>query len=393
MSWYYGTYSCGHEGRVGINGPTKDRQRKADFRFSGLCPECYKKHLEEEKEKKKQEVAEKSAEMELPELSGTEKQVSWANDIRLKIIKNLTAYLNKLEQYMVKNELEFAPNTEITIEELHNAFDWFMTSKTEARYWIDIRQSGVKFDDIVNEYRAHLDDEIHEDVLKEIEEEKENRTVSPECEEKKPGVVEIVFDSDKSRIYAKYVKDSDFMDIVKKLGYRWSGSAWYKDINEYTGNVDNRTAELGNKLLLSSFTVQFLNVESKNMAISGNFELENDRWIKYRIDGEKLAACWTGKNDILYRAAKKIPGARWKSGAMLVAIEFYQEVLDFAETMGFSVSKTAQEEIEKYKRKESGFEIANVTPNTENAPTDEERIAKALKSSGTIIEDLIDDET
>lgn len=393
MSWYYGTYSCGHEGRVGINGPTKDRQRKADLRFSGLCPECYKKEQEEKRAKENAEAAEKSAEMELPELTGTEKQVSWANNIRLKIIENLTEYLNKLEKYMVKNGLEFAPNTEITIEELHNAFDWFMISKTEARYWIDIRQAGVKFGDIVNEYRAHLDDEIHEDVLKEIEEEKENRTVSPECEEKKTGVVEIIFDSDESRIYAKYIKDSDFMEAVKSLGYRWSGAAWYKDINEYTGNSDDRAAELGNKLLLDGFTVQFPNVESKNMGISGNFALENDRWIKYRSDGEKLAVCWTGKNDILYRASKKLPGAYWKSGAMLVNIEFYKEILDFAETMGFFVSQTAQKEIEKYKKKESDFETANIIPNNENVLTDKERIEKSLKSNGTIIEDLIDDET
>ena len=391
MSWYYGTYSCGHEGRVGINGPTKDRQRKADLRFSGLCPECYKKEQEEKRAKENAEAAEKSAEMELPELTGTEKQVSWANNIRLKIIENLTEYLNKLEKYMVKNGLEFAPNTEITIEELHNAFDWFMISKTEARYWIDIRQVGVKFGDIVNEYRVHIDDEIHEDVLKEIEEEKENYTVSPERKEKKPGIVEIVFDSDESRIYAKYIKDSDFMEIVKSLGYRWSGAAWYKDINEYTGNSDDRSAELGNKLLLAGFTVRFHNVESKNMAISGNFELESDRWIKYRKDGEKLAVCWKEKNDTLYRAAKKLPGARWKSGAMLVDIEFYHEVLDFAETMGFSVSKTAQEEIGKYKNVESNFETANATPHIENVPSDAKRIAKSLKSNGTIIEDLIDD--
>lgn len=41
MAWYYGTYSCGHEGRVNIIGPTKDRQWKADRHFGHMCPECY----------------------------------------------------------------------------------------------------------------------------------------------------------------------------------------------------------------------------------------------------------------------------------------------------------------------------------------------------------------
>ena len=45
MAWFYGTYCCGHEGRTDIVGPTKDRERKADWHFSGLCPKCYKKHL------------------------------------------------------------------------------------------------------------------------------------------------------------------------------------------------------------------------------------------------------------------------------------------------------------------------------------------------------------
>lgn len=43
MAWYYGTYSCGHEGRVNIIGPTKDRQRKSDWHFSGLLSRVLQK--------------------------------------------------------------------------------------------------------------------------------------------------------------------------------------------------------------------------------------------------------------------------------------------------------------------------------------------------------------
>lgn len=44
MAWYHGTYSCGHEGRINLIGPTKDREWKKEREFSGLCPECYKKN-------------------------------------------------------------------------------------------------------------------------------------------------------------------------------------------------------------------------------------------------------------------------------------------------------------------------------------------------------------
>lgn len=387
MAWYEGEYSCGHEGRINIIGPGKDREWKKERAFSGVCPECYKKWLEEERQKTNLEAAEKSAEMELPELTGSEKQVAWANELRLRIFENLTEYLKKLEKYMIKNSIEFAPNTDITSKELHNAFDWFMISKTEAKYWIGIRETGVTFGSIVNEYRVHLDDEIHEDVLKEIEEEKENRTVSPETENPKSGIVEIEYKD--NTLFARYIKDDDFIKIVKKLGYKWEG-VWCKKITEYTGTVENRVAELGNILLTNGFTIQFPNVESKERAISADFVPENDRWILYNTELGKLSIFWNGRNNILYENAKRLPSAKWSNGSMGVNVEFYQEVEDFAETMGFSISKRAKEEIEKYKQKESKFETANVTVKNDENISDRERIEKSLKSDGIIIKDLID---
>lgn len=61
MAWYYGKYSCGCEGRTQVYGPTKDRQRIADYRFEGLCPDCWQKQQEEKRTKENAEAAEKSA--------------------------------------------------------------------------------------------------------------------------------------------------------------------------------------------------------------------------------------------------------------------------------------------------------------------------------------------
>lgn len=58
MAWYHGTYSCGHEGRINLIGPTKDREWKKEREFSGLCPECYKKKLEAQR-KAENEASEK----------------------------------------------------------------------------------------------------------------------------------------------------------------------------------------------------------------------------------------------------------------------------------------------------------------------------------------------
>ena len=91
MAWYYGTYSCGHDGKINLVGPTKDRQQKADWHFSGLCPDCYRKKQEEDREAADIEAEKKSEEMELPRLIGTEKQRKWANQLRLKVISSLNS--------------------------------------------------------------------------------------------------------------------------------------------------------------------------------------------------------------------------------------------------------------------------------------------------------------
>lgn len=43
-------FSCGHEARIDISGPTKDRERKIEWYTDyGLCPECYTKEMEAKK--------------------------------------------------------------------------------------------------------------------------------------------------------------------------------------------------------------------------------------------------------------------------------------------------------------------------------------------------------
>lgn len=388
MAWYDGTYSCGHEGRVNICGPTKDRQRKADWHFSGLCPECYKKHLEEEKERKNREAAEKSAELELPELTGTEKQIAWANTIRIKKIDSINARVEKIAKMLEEKGLEKIPGEDVGVRDILHATEHFAREHTDARYWIDHRDDDLNLKELCGLYKKHLDDMAHEDVIQEIEDEQERLTVSPGSEDKKPGIVKIGYDG--SVISARYIKDADLIEIVKSLGYKWTGTSWGKGITEYTGDAADRIAELGNRLLLSGFTVQFPDAQSKEMAASGAYKPENDRWVRYDIKNGQIALVWAKRSDTLYDVAKKLPGARWKDGAMRVSIGFYKEVQDFAETMGFSISKKAQEEIERYKAKEAGIEVVSVAPADADGLTDEERIARSLRAGGTIIEDLID---
>ena len=74
-------YSCGHEGTIEVFGKAEERERKIKyFEEYGLCPDCYKA------EKKTEEKAFAEGH-ELPELKGSEKQISWANKIRKELIE------------------------------------------------------------------------------------------------------------------------------------------------------------------------------------------------------------------------------------------------------------------------------------------------------------------
>ena len=64
------TYSCGHTGTVELYGKTSERESKIRwYETTAVCPECYKKQQQEA-------AAETTTKYELPELEGSEKQLS-----------------------------------------------------------------------------------------------------------------------------------------------------------------------------------------------------------------------------------------------------------------------------------------------------------------------------
>ena len=392
MAKYEGTYSCGHEGEVNVIGPKKNRQWKVASYFNGLCPECYKKERQMEREKAEKAAAEKSVEMELPTLAGTEKQVAWANTIR---IDSIESFMKKIENnkniflYCNSND-ERIPN--VTKEELIDLIDYIAKEYTSAKFWIDSRTSfEFTAGDILLKLRKQESEKLPEDVAVDQEREKESLTVTA-AEKKKSGVVILDYHPAGTIITAEYVKDDDFRRVIKDKNFRWNPEKyrWEKEITEYTGTMDVRIADTGSTLLAAGFTVQFPNAEIKDKAISANFEIENDRWVKYDTKSEMLAIVWKNRSDTLYESSRKLPGAKWSNGSMKVSIGFYREVEDFAETMRFSISKKAREKIEEYKKKESGFEPVSVSVKNKENISDEERLEKSLKSGGIILKDLMD---
>lgn len=386
MAWYDGTFSCGHEGRVNIIGPSKDRQRKADYRFSGVCEECYKKQLEEKREQANQQALETSKEMELPELQGTEKQVAWANTLRLTMIEDLNKEIFNTTVDEAKAVLEaFGCKTRrelrTAIQEWPLIVDDFMQKETKASFFIDNRNFDIKL--IVKMIKDYYI--AKEEVIESIPSVSE--TIVAAKETTHVGVATITVKTD--MVEVEYVKDDDFISIVKGLGYKWNGVAWTKDIKPRMISSADRAAELGNKLLNAGFTINIQDDVIRQNAVNGEYEKEHDRWITLLEDG-RIGIWWLERDDRLYKNARKIKSSKWESRWVKVDIAYYEEVLDFADAYGFGINKTVHKAIEVYKEQLENINKVEVAVVEEDDEVN--KLNDILSSSADILGDLLDED-
>lgn len=365
MAWYYGTYSCGHEGRENIIGPGKDRQRIADYRFSRSCPDCYRERVEASRNKENEYSAKLAKQMELPELNGSEKQISWANTIRQNIINNY--------------QLEVKAADEEDQGFMSDIFNIWLTLHTSAAFFIE--NQFVDYDTIRRFYQ-NLEKSERENVL--IDELKAEATIFPE-HPKFDNPVNIILGN--NIIQAKFEKNDDFIKLMKSLGYKWD-RVWEKEICETTGTIEDRAAELGNKLLNASFGIILYDKSIRDNAIHGIFEPECKRWIYHRETGDLLAIKWFGKNSTLYDAARRIRGSKWSRPSVTVPLSSYKEVFDFADMFGFRFTKAATTAIDTYINTNAAAK--RVVPSLKEQK-EVDKLADILNSSRDIIADLRDD--
>jgi len=386
MAWYYGTYSCGHEGRVNIIGPVKDRQWKADREFSKMCPECYKQYLEKQREKEILEAKEKAEEMELPELTGTEKQVAWAITLRDQLINKFNKAMND-EDYM-EYVIRFNPrNQHITREDMIKIIDYIIENETDAKFYIDTR--FWKLDEFVLKYkkdalRPKEEVEMEKELLQEIEKE---ALIVPENAITN-SIARIVYEN--NEIVVTFEKNDKFIEIVKKLGYKWINGAWRKEITNTTGTATERIAELGNKLLAAGFPVKIYDHIAREKAINADYEPEHTRWIYLRTSGKYegwLVIKWQGRNDSLYQIARKLSGSKWDNG-VVVKVEYFEEVEEFARLYDFKFTDAALKAIQEYKE---AYQNSVTTVEKPKETESRDGLKEILESSTEILDDLKDD--
>lgn len=367
MAWFYGTYACGHEGRENIIGPTKNREWIAERRFERDCPECYEKYKEEQKEKANAEALAKAQEMELPELIGTEKQVAWANTLRQKFIDECFEFIEK-EEARLDSRSEGDSSEELkqkcevikgNINLYRETLAYILENMVKANWYIDERDVFVQrtlektHENVKKEKEAAKIREIEKSIEAEI-------TIRPE-EPRTETVAVIKINGNKVSVRFPERRES-FKEIVKGLEYKWDYASWYRDLDiETEGTPIDRAAELGHKLLENNYIVRIADPEAREKAISGEYVEEQTHWIYRRAKGdyaEWFAIWWRGRSTRLYNAARKITRSAYDGPCVVAPPEHFEEVLAFATKYGFSLTKRAQEGVEKARlNKESALVV------------------------------------
>lgn len=333
---------CGTSYTVQLYGPNKDRQWRLD-NFDWTCDDCKQKARDEENAK----AAAVNADAGLPSLTGTEKQIAWAETIRKQKIVSLKdelAHYSSPASYLrIRSEDFNQSRYEIALKNLQH--------KNQSLWWIDNRDTRgailLRQEYDVTEKPLPIKEQ---EIAKKAEAEaKAEATIRPE----KP-ITETVAEI---HILEKFIevsfpeKREDFRQLVRfGLGYSWDKekSRWIKIIGMKTGSAPDRAAELGNKLLAAGFSIRIFDTDLRAKAIAGKYESECHRWIMKRIKGDYagwFSISWPREEDF-YKAAKKLPGSRYDKPDIVVPSEQFEQVLDFAEMYEFNLSPGAQEAAE-----------------------------------------------
>ncbi len=355
MAKYDVTRSCGHVETVNLIGKTRDRQwRLENVEAQKLCRECYQAELAKQNAK----AAAAAAEMGLPELTGTEKQVVWAETIRQDAIE----YLDKMASEQGESPIA------------REVMDYILASRTRASWWIDQRAMTNSII-ALNYVLEHTHDEMQQakaEAKPEAAEAKAEATVRPESPvtetvaEIRPTDVAIEISFPERR--------EDFREIVKKklhMAWDYDTQCWRRRISYRTGTDIERAAEAGHRLLAAGFPIRIYDPETRQKAIDSEYEPECRRWVAAVTKGEYngwFAISWD-RDDDFYTAARKIRGSRWENPFIVVPPEQFEAILDFAEQYSFRLSPGAERVLVEAQRVKEEALIADVT-----APADPEAI-------------------
>jgi len=140
MGKYNVTHTCGHEQTHQLVGKIADRDRKIAWLETTTCGECHKTQQTRLHAAASAEAAEANATAGLAALTGSDKQIAWAETLRQPVIANLKEAANKLVaatdphgKFSAAARQEITDAIDLVVNEIAN--------QTASQYWIDHRSS------------------------------------------------------------------------------------------------------------------------------------------------------------------------------------------------------------------------------------------------------------
>lgn len=150
------THCCGHTVFHNLFGKFEDREKRAEWLEDQLCPDCWKKQRQEKIDAENSKFAAANAEAGLPPLTGTPKQIAWAETIRADMVNKMDAakarYPEMQKQILANPEKFQKTIAEITargFESVEDSFEYAVKAidrikqETAASWFINHRNDNI----------------------------------------------------------------------------------------------------------------------------------------------------------------------------------------------------------------------------------------------------------
>ena len=162
MAKYQVTYKCGHTIEMQLFGKIADRESKIEwYRNNCECPDCKRNSHAEENRK----ASEQAQSLGLVALQGSEKQIAWAETIRIKAIEFAKIVKKEIEDKASKSTMT-DDKMKLSLDVIINTIE-SLINNNDSSWWIDMRNRFTTLED-TRTYIAYTSNEEFKKQLKTI---------------------------------------------------------------------------------------------------------------------------------------------------------------------------------------------------------------------------------
>lgn len=314
------------------------------------------------------------SDIECAALTGSEKQISWATDIRA-------------SRMLVAKSGRVLFGALLASREQSEEFMICLQSIRRAHWWIETRTLGHgQF------LLAALDEGFK---ARYVTPPKDNITAHTMLSEallaptKTRGpIAEVSLATGKVRVVLIEF-DEATNTLLKRCGYRWVAPAWTRQaVDDVAGH---RAVEIAVRLLAHGCPVRIFDEALRQRAVENDYEPESPRRVEVSTSEKystKFHLVWAldEKPSQCKKAAQQLRGAKVFDDGAYVTASHFEEIQDFASQNGFTITQEAQSLIDVEKGKLAGSvkvaahpkAVSEITPKLVLAPANGEIDAELL---------------